>query len=88
MICQWSISDFTMVLFVYYYSRLPNLSKACHFDNLLTIVRSVIDHCDTIAIADYRTWNLTQNKRGLCPAMGLVGLWMMIIMVKAGIIWD
>ena len=35
-----------------YYSKLPNLSKTCHFDNLLTIVRSVIDHCDTIAIAD------------------------------------
>ena len=50
---QWSISDFTMVnLFVYDYSRLPNLSKTCHFDNLLTIVRSVIEHCDTIAIAD------------------------------------
>ena len=52
-VCQWSISDFTMVnLFVYYYSRLPNLSKTCHFDNLLTNVRSVIDQCDTIAIAD------------------------------------
>ena len=33
---QWSISDY----------------QTCHFDNLLTIVRSVIDHCDTIAIAD------------------------------------
>ena len=48
MICQWSISDFTIVyLFIVDYQ-----TCSCQNDKVLTIMRSVIDHSDTTATAD------------------------------------
>ena len=40
MICEWSISDFTIVHL---------LKITCHFEKFLTIMKSVIDHSDSTA---------------------------------------